>query len=181
MCPTATTATSRRWNQLSIFKTTKEFAALKALVRQAVEPDKLEMFIDLIEHDEGYLLHQAVSSAKMALSSEDDAEFRFAPLGAAGVKTVKRDEFETWISGDLSRITGALDEVLDKTQTQAADVDRIFLTGGTSFVPAVRRIFTERFDASRIETGGELISIAHGLALIGERDDIAQWTVPVDG
>ena len=49
-------------------------------------------------------------------------------------------------------------------------------TGGTSFVPAVRRIFTERFDADRIETGGELLSIAHGLALIGERDDITQWT-----
>ena len=88
-------------------------------------------------------------------------------------------DFEDWISADLARITSALDEVLDKTQTQAADVDRIFLTGGTSFVPAVRRIFTDRFDAGRIETGGELISIAHGLALIGERDDIAQWTVPV--
>ncbi|MBU4529655.1 MAG: Hsp70 family protein [Hoeflea sp.] len=170
-----------RWNQLSIFKTTKEFASLKALVRQAVEPDKLELFIDLIEHDEGYLLHQAVSSAKMALSSQDEAGFRFAPLGPAGEKPVRRSDFEAWISGDLARITEALDEVLDKTQTRAADVDRIFLTGGTSFVPAVRRIFTERFEASRIESGGELISIAHGLALIGERDDIAQWTVPVDG
>ena len=53
----------------------------------------------------------------------------------------------------------------------------MFLTGGTSFVPAVRRIFTERFERDRIESGGELLSIAHGLALIGERDDIAQWTV----
>ena len=60
-------------------------------------------------------------------------------------------------------------------------VDKVFLTGGTSFVPAVRRIFSERFASDRIETGGELISIAHGLALIGERDDIEQWTVPVSG
>ena len=74
--------------------------------------------------------------------------------------------------------TAALDELLDKTGTRAQGVDKVFLTGGTSFVPAVRRLFTDRFDASRIETGGELISIAHGLALIGERDDIAQWTVP---
>lgn len=170
-----------RWNQLSIFKTTKEFAALKALLRQAVEPDKLEMFIDLIEMDEGYVLHQAVSAAKMALSTQDQAEFRFAPLGKAGEKTVKRVDFEAWIEGDLARITSALDEVLDKTGTNAKDVDRIFLTGGTSFVPAVRRIFTERFDNERIETGGELISIAHGLALIGERDDIKQWAAPVSG
>ncbi|MDP3523981.1 MAG: Hsp70 family protein, partial [Hoeflea sp.] len=170
-----------RWNQLSIFKTTKEFASLKALVRQAVEPDKLELFIDLIEHDEGYQLHQAVSATKMALSLEDEAEFRFAPLGQTAVKPVRRADFERWIAPDLSQITAALDEVLDRTRTQADEVDRIFLTGGTSFVPAVRRIFTDRFEPGRIETGGELISIAHGLALIGERDDIEQWTVPASG
>lgn len=65
---------------------------------------------------------------------------------------------------------------LEKTNSKASDIDKVFLTGGTSFVPAVRRLFTERFDADRIESGGELLSIAHGLALIGERDDIGQWT-----
>ena len=90
--------------------------------------------------------------------------------------SVKRADFESWIAPDLARIEGALDEILDKTGTQAGDIDKVFLTGGTSFVPAVRGLFTERFDASRIESGGELLSIAHGLALIGERDDIGQWT-----
>ena len=55
---------------------------------------------------------------------------------------------------------------------------RVFLTGGTSFVPSVRRIFENRFDRDRIESGGELLSIAHGLAVIGERDDIADWATP---
>ena len=81
----------------------------------------------------------------------------------------------TWIAEDLARIEGALDDVLTTTATAPEAIDKVFLTGGTSFVPAVRRIFTDRFDASRIETGGEMVSIAHGLALIGERDDIAQW------
>lgn len=166
-----------RWNQLSVFKTSKEYADLKSLVRQALEPEKLELFIDLIENDEGYPLYQAVSATKMALSAADEAEFRFAPLGAAGQKTVKRADFERWIAGDLAEIETALDDVFAKTETTPADVDRVFLTGGTSFVPAVRRIFTERFDASRIESGGELVSIAHGLSLIGERDDIAEWTI----
>ena len=168
-----------RWNQLSVFKTTREYADLKSLVRQAVEPDKLELFIDLIEHDEGYALNQAISATKMALSHEDEADFRFAPLGKAGEKRVKRQDFEAWITDDLASISSALDEVLDKTGTAADTVDKVFLTGGTSFVPAVRRIFSERFAAGRIETGGELISIAHGLALIGERDDIDQWTIDV--
>ncbi|MBB3149806.1 putative chaperone protein [Phyllobacterium trifolii] len=165
-----------RWNQLSIFKTSREFAALKKLVRDSLEPDKLEIFVDLVDHDEGYPLYQAVSATKIALSSADEAAFDFAPLGRGGHKTIRRSDFEGWIASDLARIEGALDDVLEKTKTSPAHIDKIFLTGGTSFVPAVRRIFTERFDRDRIESGGELLSIAHGLALIGERDDIKQWT-----
>ncbi len=165
-----------RWNQLSVFKTSKEYADLQSLVGQALEPEKLERFIDLIEHDEGYPLYQAVSATKMALSSQEEADFRFSPLGKAGEKTVRRTDFEQWIAGDLGRIEDALNDILAKTNTPASEIDKVFLTGGTSFVPAVRRIFTERFDADRIESGGELVSIAHGLALIGERDDIERWT-----
>ncbi|WP_027685353.1 Hsp70 family protein [Rhizobium leguminosarum] len=166
-----------RWNQLSIFKTTREFEDLKKLVRTSLEPEKLEIFIDLIDHDEGYPLYQAVSATKMALSASEEAPFDFAPLGRGGHRSIKRSDFEGWIADDLARIEGALDDVLDKTETKPAEIDQVFLTGGTSFVPAVRRIFTERFERDRIESGGELLSIAHGLALIGERDDIAQWTV----
>ncbi|MGN7291793.1 Hsp70 family protein [Rhizobium sp. SAFR-030] len=165
-----------RWNQLSIFKTTREFADLQSLVRSATEPDKLELFIDLIEHDEGYPLYQAISATKMALSQAEEAEFNFAPLGKAGRKTVRRSDFETWIADDLARIEDALEEVLQKSNTEAGSVDKVFLTGGSSFVPAVRRIFERRFDPSRIESGGELLSIAHGLALIGESGDVGRWT-----
>ena len=174
--PTSYYANFGRWNQLSIFKTSREYADLKTLVRSSLEPEKLETFIELVEHDEGYPLYQAVSATKMALSSEEEAEFNFPPLGKAGRKHVRRADFETWIAEDLARIEGALDDVLTTTNTSPDAIDKVFLTGGTSFVPAVRRIFTERFGRERIETGGELLSIAHGLALIGERDDIAQWT-----
>jgi hypothetical chaperone protein len=44
-------------------------------------------------------------------------------------------------------------------------VDRVFLTGGSSFVPAVRRIFETRFGPERLRSGDELVSVARGLAL----------------
>jgi aspartate/tyrosine/aromatic aminotransferase len=58
-----------------------------------------------------------------------------------------------------------------------SDVDRVFLTGGTSFVPAVRAQFEDRFGAAKIETGDQLVSIAYGLSLIGREADIARWAV----
>ncbi|MBX9456229.1 MAG: Hsp70 family protein [Rhizobium sp.] len=171
-----------RWNQLSIFKTLKDYQDLKQLVRSSLDPERLEIFIDLIEHDEGYPLYQAVSATKMKLSEQDEVEFNFPPLGANSKRLVKRPAFERWIADDLRMIEAALDEVLVKTRTLPGMIDKVFLTGGTSFVPAVRRIFESRFEADRIESGGELLSIAHGLALIGARDDIGDWTTtPASG
>jgi hypothetical chaperone protein len=59
----------------------------------------------------------------------------------------------------------AVDRALSLAGLAPQDVSRVFLTGGTSFVPAVRRIFESRF-RDRIETGGEMISVASGLALL---------------
>jgi len=57
----------------------------------------------------------------------------------------------------------------------AKDIERVFLTGGTSLVPAVRRLFTSRFPKDRIMSGGELTSIAHGLALVAQENDPSPW------
>jgi hypothetical chaperone protein len=165
-----------RWNQLSIFKTLKDYQDLKQLVRQSLDPERLETFVELIEHDEGYPLYQAVSATKMKLSEQEEVEFYFPPLGEHTKRIVKRPMFERWIADDIRLIEEALDEILVKTRTLPGAIDKVFLTGGTSFVPAVRKIFENRFDLGRIESGGELLSIAHGLALIGSREDIADWT-----
>ena len=89
--------------------------------------------------------------------------------------TVRRADFEAWIADDLVRIEAAMDAALAKARVEARAIDRIFLTGGSSLIPAIRAIFDRRFGAERIASGGELTSIAHGLALIGEEPDPAEW------
>jgi len=80
---------------------------------------------------------------------------------------VTRAQFESWIAEDLAAIEHSVDVLLRSTGTDAREVDRVFLTGGTSFVPAVRRIFIDRFGQDRIRGGNEFTSVAHGLALCG--------------
>ena len=56
-----------------------------------------------------------------------------------------------------------------------AAIDRVFLTGGTSRTPAIRALFERRFGEDRIASGGELTSIADGLAQIAREEDLAPW------
>ena len=37
----------------------------------------------------------------------------------------------------------------------AAEIDQVFLTGGSSFIPAIQRIFVDRFGADRIASGDQ--------------------------
>jgi hypothetical chaperone protein len=46
-----------------------------------------------------------------------------------------------------------------------AAIDSIFLTGGSSFVPVVRRFFSRTFGADKLRSGEELTTVAKGLAL----------------
>ncbi len=91
---------------------------------------------------------------------------------------VGKHPFGRW--GDKSAIdmgADAVREALADANLQAGDIDRIFLTGGSSLVPAVRAIFHRRFPAERIESGAELESIASGLALMGREPDLTAWTM----
>ncbi len=170
-----------RWNELSIMKSSRALRELQELRDLSEEPEKITAFIDLIEGDLGYRLYRAVSQAKEQLSRQDSTEFHFDP-GALDIHaTITRAAFNGWIADDLAKMAGAVDTALDRAGLETRDIDRVFLTGGTSFVPAVRALFETRFGADRIETGDELVSIAHGLAMIGGREDIDLWCVDENG
>ena len=51
----------------------------------------------------------------------------------------------------------------------------MFLTGGSSFIPAVRRSFAACFGDERLAEGHNFLSVAYGLALIGLENDIEPW------
>jgi hypothetical chaperone protein len=78
---------------------------------------------------------------------------------------VTRAEFEGWIAGELEAIEGSIDGLFRPSGVDPRAVDRVFLTGGSSFVPAVRRIFDTRFGEERVRGGNEFTSVASGLAL----------------
>ncbi|WP_433965051.1 Hsp70 family protein [Tunturiibacter gelidiferens] len=161
-------ANLERWHYLSFLKTRNVAEILKSARARAQEPEKIEALINLIEEDLGYQLHQAVQRLKVDLSHHESAEFRFRDGSMDLVATVERTEFEGWIAEDLQSIERCVDTLLATSNIPAGEVDRVFLTGGTSFVPAVRRIFESRFTASRVRTGNEFTSVARGLALRAE-------------
>jgi hypothetical chaperone protein len=154
-----------RWHYLSFLKTRKNMDLLKQIQYQALEPEKIDALIDLVDHDLGYRLYRAIEAAKCALSEQPRTQFRFDEAVMTIENPVNRNEFEDWIDPEVRQIANCVDRLLAKCNVAPSNVDAIFMTGGSSFVPAIRRVFERKFANVPIRAGQEFTSVAEGLAL----------------
>jgi hypothetical chaperone protein len=116
-----------------------------------------------------------VAKAKTTLSASDKAQFELKIGRNMISQSLSRGDFECWIGDDLDDIDGCVSEALVAAKLDEGQIDRVFLTGGSSFVPAVKARFDRRFGANKVETGDQFVSIAHGLSLIAQEADTTPW------
>jgi hypothetical chaperone protein len=154
-----------RWHHLSFLKTAETLEMLRRIQRTSTAKAAVGALLHLVEEDLGYELHERVNATKVTLSSayESDLVFSLEQFDVRWHAT--RDQFEHWIRHDLHAIERCLDQLLSRSGIAADRIDTVFLTGGSSFVPSVRAIFSRKFPGSTITGGQELTSVASGLAL----------------
>ena len=152
----------RRWHYLSFLKEESTLRLLERVTQGARDKVKVERLTRLVDDDLGMLLHRSVEGAKVRLSG--------APADRVALEQIELDlpmtraSFDGWISDDLDAIGRVLDNVLERAGVTGKDVDRVFATGGSSLVPAVRERLAARFGGAKLEGGEELTSVAWGLA-----------------
>ena len=152
----------RRWHYLSFLKEESTLRLLERVARGALEPVRIERLVRLVDEDLGMLLHRSVEGAKVRLSATDADRVALEAIELDLPMT--RASFDGWIAEDLDAIGGVLDGVLAQAGVTGAEVDRVFATGGSSLVPAVRTRLAARFGEAKLEGGEELTSVAWGLA-----------------
>ncbi len=154
-----------RWHHVSFLKSRKTIEMIRGLRAQADEPDSVEALLHVIENDLGFAMYRAVDAAKCRLSTEEKTEFELYDPPVDLSARFSRDDFEDWIREDVRTIADCVDGLLTRSNVAPGDVEAVFLTGGSSLVPMVRRYFTRRFGAERLRGGEELTTVAKGLAL----------------
>jgi hypothetical chaperone protein len=154
----------RRWHHLSFLRAPKTTALLDKIRGGASDPEGIDRLIHIVEDELGLPLHQSIEASKRALSERTAAHFAFEHPGITLGAEIVRAAFGDWISEEIAAIDDAVGEALARAGIEAAAVDRVFTTGGSSLVPAVRETLARRFGAERLVGGEELTSVAWGLA-----------------
>ena len=123
---------------------------------------KFRRLRELIQQNLGYLVFQAIKAFKAELSVAEEAVLDIPEIDVEARLT--RTEFETLIAGPLREVERAVDATIERAGMAPDDFDVVLRTGGSSQIPAVRRILDERFPG-RVVEHDPFTSVAAGLAI----------------
>ena len=153
------------WHRTFFLKEPKTMAVLREVKNQASEPAKVKALIQVISDNLGYALYRAVESTKVELTENENAGFMFSHSSVNIEDTLERWRFESWIQEDIQQIATCVKTLINQHNVNYSDIGSVFLTGGSSFVPYVRRFFAKTFGSYKLRGGEELTTVAKGLAL----------------
>ena len=157
------------WHLINGLYEGKVITGVRSLLREAGEPEKIERLLSVLERRKGHELLARVEEAKIALSAETQTTIELADVVAGLGIAVGRDELERSIAGGLTRIEGRVTALLAEAGLTGADVGAVFLTGGSSGVPAVRAAITAPVPKARVIAGDAFGSVGTGLAIEARR------------
>lgn len=119
----------------------------------------------LVEENLGYPLFQSIQEAKCLLSSNQTSRVKFNHSIINIDEEIARKSFEEMIEEYIGKLGSCIDRTLATADINARDVDAVFLTGGTSQTPRIRRLMAEKFSEEKLRSGDAFTSVTEGLAL----------------
>lgn len=150
------------WNEMSLIREKKTRELIDAMLATSDRKPAIEALHDLVMYNLGFRLYRAIEQAKVTLSTEPMARLDFEEERVHIHETVTLEEFEAATAPLIVELEACVDE-LEAQLPERLKVDSVFLTGGTSHVPAVKRLFARKFGAERLRTGDAFTSVAEGL------------------
>jgi hypothetical chaperone protein len=151
------------WATINFAYTYKNEREVADLVPLACEPEKVERLLAVVRRRLGHRLAFAVEDAKIALSAEESAAVPLTFLEAGLAVTPTRADFDHAIGARADRLHRTASDCIAAAGLRPAAIDTIFLTGGSSRVPAVRAAVGRVAPSARIAGGSDLLSVAMGL------------------
>jgi Fe-S protein assembly chaperone HscA len=120
------------------------------LLAIALDEIHAEHGVDLRAHPSAVqALRKAAIEAKIRLSSEPTASFNIElPNGDRYQREIPRDVFELLIEPVLKRTAGPCKQALSDAGVTPEQIDEVVLVGGSSRIPAVRKLVDELFHLS---------------------------------
>lgn len=132
---------------------------------------EFKALLSLIDNKYGFKLFKDIEHAKKMLSEHEAHLFTFTGEDINLRENITRKRFGRSIRDYIQEIDEGIGIVLENAELTEKDIDVVIRTGGSSQVPAVVEILTNRFGAAKVESYDAFLSVVSGLAIAAHLED----------
>jgi len=157
------------WHRINSLLTPKKAAEVKSLLADADRADLVGRYAHVLETRAGHALAMEVEATKIALSSAPMHRMQLKPITGGPNPMASADRLAECLAPGLKRIGGLIAEVLAEGGLTPSQLGTVFLTGGSSELPALRALVDRVLPGVPLATGDMLGSVEAGLALEARR------------
>jgi len=161
--PRSTYAELAFWPTINFCYTPRILREAEEVHRQAREPDKTKRLLAVLKRQLGHRMAFAVESGKIALSGEASTRIPLHFIETNLEAPATREAFDETIGSEIMRLRLSVWNCLAMAGVDAADINTVFMTGGSSRVPAIEALLREEFPDASLRRGDDFLSVATGL------------------
>jgi hypothetical chaperone protein len=157
----------RSWQTLLELNTPQHMALIRRFKREFDRPEPLAALETLVEKNYGVAFFQAVEAAKVSLSDHLETEVRLVNEDLRVQHPLTRAAFEATIGPQVREARGCVELAVSAAGLALDEIDLALTTGGSSRIPAFRRMLSEALPRAKLQESDLFTSVASGLAVSG--------------
>ncbi len=157
------------WHTINQVYSRKSLALINEIRRDAVDKDKLDRLLSLVDERAGHWLAMQVEAAKIALSDAPVTVMDLGRIAPGETLALHRQQLDGAIGHLVDRIADTVAKLLKDAGVRAGELDTVFFTGGSSGVPLLRQRISAMLPQAGSVEGDLFGSIGAGLALDAKR------------
>ncbi|MBJ6987306.1 Hsp70 family protein [Devosia sp. MC521] len=157
------------WHRINRLYDAQAIRDLRSTMREAVEAERVETMITLVEERLGHRLIGAVEGSKIELSDKPVSAFDFDVNGSRIRTDISVEQLAEALDDSIGKLETTIGATLAQAGVKASDIDSLILTGGSTLVPAVANRLQARFPEAEVIRTDVLGSVGLGLSLEAKR------------
>ena len=132
----------------------------------------VDRLLTLIEDQQIFSFFEQIEKTKKDLSQHAESEFVFDYTELELKTNFSRTDFENWAGSTQNKILDSLNRCILNSGLKENEIDIVFLTGGTGYVPFIRQEFEKKFGINKIKTSSFFHSVLSGLIEAAKYKDL---------
>ncbi len=159
----------RSWQSLVELNARQTLEVIHRACRESDQPERLGDFERLVTMNYGFELFRAAEAAKVELSTAPASVIALEPPAPDVQEALSRPEFEMLIQPQLAEARRCVLKAVASAGVEPDAGTAVVTTGGSSLVPAFRRMLTEVLPRAELQQSDTFTSVAAGLSILGHR------------